>query len=355
MEQAEIVNGLTSKMWVERYLKEGEFAFVAPAESGIREKLPIGAFVSHTNTTELMIVENHEIRDDRGRSSEIVITGRGFETYFENRIVASNKAFPVSGVMVDYPLGAAFTWNQAVTLISNHVLASALIDDNYAIPFLSIMSTVPGSGISIARTVPRGTIYERVLELLAIENIGIKVVRPGTWSPLGAGSPNVALVIHTGVDRSSTIIFSYDTGEIESADYLWSNKKLKNAALITGKWVETTVNLAPIEYARRMMYVNASDIDGSYTSAPSGATLTAVVAAMQQRGLEALASQNDIALTKAQISKEVVKSIYRTDFDVGDIITVSGDYNAVSKMRISEFVEIEDATGESGYPTLTID
>ena len=152
-------------------------------------------------------------------------------------------------------------------------------------------------------------------------------------------------------------MFSYDTGEIVSADYLWSNKKLKNAAMISGKWVQTVVNPTDAGYARRMMYVDATDIDQAFTVAPSTSTsptLAAIVAAMQQRGREALAAQNNIALTKAEVTKQSTLAKYRVDFDVGDYIMVSGDYNEAAPMRVSEYVEIEDSTGESGYPTLTL-
>lgn len=355
MERAEIINGLTSKMWIERYLREGEFTLTAPASSGIREKLPTGSFISHVNSTEIMIVENHEINDSQGNESIVTVTGRGFETYFENRVVGANKSFPVWGTLTDYNLPSGLIWDQAVLMISDHILAANLLDDNDALPYISVLSAVSASGSSVPRTVGRGNLYDKLMALLGIENVGIKVIRPGPWSPLAPGSPNVAVVMHLGVDRTDQVIFSYDTGEIQSADYLWSNKKFKNAALVTGKWVETSVLPVAVEYGRRWMFVSATDIDEGYTTVPSGASLTAVIAAMQQRGTEALASQNEIALTKAQVSKEAAKSIYRTDFDVGDIITVSGDYNEVSAMRVSEYVEIEDQTGESGYPTLTMD
>lgn len=353
MEQGKIINGIRRKMWIERYQKEGEFTLSAPVDSGIRESLPIGSFISHMDSTELMIVENHEISDDQGNQSTITITGRGFETYFENRIVGSNKNFPTSGTVTDYLLAAGYTWNQAVQLINDHISASSLVDDNNAIPYVSVLSTVSGSGISIERPLRRGTLYDRLLELLEIDGLGIKIIRPGKWSPM-PNSPNVIVLIHVGVDRSNEVIFSYETGEIVSADYLWSNRKLKNSALITGKWVETVVNSPEVEYDRRMMYIDASDIDESYQIAPTGGALTAVVAAMQQRGNEILNAQNNIALTKAEASRESVKSVYREDFNVGDLITVSGDYNETSTMIVSEYVELEDENGRSGYPTLTM-
>lgn len=357
LEQGEIVNGLDSKMWIERYRSAGEFKFVADASLGLKEILPTGTLVSHTGTTEVMIVENHEINDQRGKEPQISVTGRGFETFLENRVVGSNQTFPKSGTLAEFVLPADFSWEQAKALIEEYILASELIDDSNALSYVEVLAQVEETGVAVStRTIKRGDVYSRLLEILDADNLGIKIVRPGLWSPLSPSNPNTVMMIHKGVDRSSEVVFSYETGEIESADYLWSNKKVKNAALITGRWVETAViTEGPTGYSRRWMFIDASDIDNSYSAAPTGATLTAVINAMRRRGLDALAAQKDVSLTKAEVSKETLKARYRTDFDVGDLITVNGAFNEVSTMRISEYVEIEDETGVKGYPTLTID
>lgn len=353
MQQGKVINGLKSKMWIERYAQAGDFTFVAPATAAMRNNLPIGSFVSHLDTSEIMIVENHEIVDQKNQESELVITGRGFETFLENRIVGSNKTYPTSGGTLEYAMTAALSWNQIVTLVQNHI-STGLIDPNDAVPYVDIVSQVTGSGPGSARSLKRIDLYSQILELLAIDKLGIRVFRPGIWPLFPTGGTNTTLAVHRGVDRSGQIIFSHDTGEIESAGYLWSNKKLKNTAMVTGRWVETLVTTAATKYARRMMLVEASDIDNQFAVAPAGTDLTNVVAAMQQRGISALAAQNDVALTRAEVSKNASKAVYRKDFDVGDLITVSGDYNENATMRVSEYVEIEDENGKSGYPTLTM-
>lgn len=352
MEEGQLINNLKSKLWIERYLTAGEFKLTSDVSAGLRTILPIGSIISHTDTPEIMIVENHEISKGKGKESELVISGSSFETYLAQRAIGSNKTFPVSGTPVDYSVAAGYTWNQAVTLINNHILLANLINANDEIPYTQAISIVPGTGASEARTFKRGELYSAILELLKIDNLGIRSIRPGGWNPLGAGSANNALVIHKGIDRTASVIFSYDTGELISANYLWSNKRFKNQALVTGTWVETITTTAASKYDKRVMYVDASDIDKQYATAPSGATLTSVVNSMQQRGLEALASQLNTVLTNAEISKEATKAKYRTDFDVGDIITVSGEYNQSAYMRVSEYVEVEDEKGRSAYPTL---
>lgn len=354
MQQGNIINGLKSKMWVERYAAAGEFTFVGDVSSGIRDLLPIGAFVSHVDTAEIMVIENHEINDVKGAESEIIVSGRGFETLFESRIVGSNKAYPTSGAANEFALTAGYLGDQISNLILQHILVANVIDDNDALPYIQVQNQVAAGGESVDRSIKRGPLYDRVLELLGVQGLGVKVIRPGTWSPGGAGSTNSYVVIHAGVDRTDSIIISADTGEIESADYLWSNKAKKNAAMVVSRWVETRVVTADVEYDRRWMIVEATDVDQNFNDAPVGTDLDDIVAILQQRGIEALATQNDIALTKAEVSKNANKAAYRRDFDVGDYITVSGSYNESSIMQISEYVEIEDETGGSGYPTLTV-
>lgn len=349
MEQGEIINNIDSKMWVERYREAGEFSLRASVSSGLRKALPIGSFISHVDTAEIMIVENHEITEERGKNAEIVVSGRGFETFLENRVVGSNQTFPVSPVS-DYSFGVNYSAQYAKILIEENISATYLLDDDNELPWVLVVADVITGDVSEQRVIPRGNVYERLLEMLEIVDLGVKIIRPG----MGADATSTTINIHQGVDRSATVIFSYDTGEIDQADYLWSNKKLKNAALLSGKWVENVILTADAKYNRRMMLVDTSDLDGSLTEIPTGDVLDYILAAMYQRGLQALAAQRDLALTKAEVSRENTRSVYRRDFNVGDLVTVSGDYNETAKMRVSEYVEIEDETGQSAYPTLSL-
>lgn len=358
MEQGILINGLKSKMWIERYRDSGEFTLTAGADFNVKAQLPIGSFISHTDTPEIMVVENHEIKDSKDKESEIVITGRSFEAILENRIVRFNRNYPFStsspdGLTDDFFVGTITCASGAVYLGSYNTQTVYVIDDDDALLWIIFQLIGSPGGASVQRWVKLGTLYERFIELLAIDNLGVKIIRPGSWS---AQSPSTVIGVHKGVDKSKEIIRSYDTGEVESIDYLWSNKHLKNAALVAGKWVEVMVkNIALKEYDRRFMRVDGKDIDGDFTTTPTGADYTNVVNAMTQRGTEALSNQNEIAITKAEVAKAAVKYTYRKDYNVGDLITVSGDYNEISVMRISEYVEIEDETGEYGYPTLTFD
>lgn len=355
MEQGDFFNDFLSKMWVERYRDAGEFRLTAKASSRAREALPIGSFISHTGTPEIMIVENHEVTDEREGEPQIIITGRGFETILEGRVVGSQRAFPNTGFS-DWTMSSDYSWNHVKLLILQHIDADYLFNVADEIPYVEPTVSIVGTSVAAERGVPNGDLYQRVLEILTEENLGLRIIRPSITSPL-VGSPNVALDIHVGEDRTDEVVFSYDTGEIESSEYLWSRKASRNSALIRGRWVETRVDTPGVtNYNRRTMYLEAPDVDEAFTSAPVGTDLTDVVAKLEQRALQAIALATDISFNKAEVSQEHFSLAYRKDFNVGDLITVSGAYPEVTTTRrITEFVEIEDETGIKAYPTLTMD
>lgn len=354
LDQGELINGIKSKLWIERYRELGEFDFTSNIDTMMHLQLPIGTLISHTESNEVMVVENHEINEDDEKQTEIKITGRSFESFLENRIVGSNKNWPTEASgSEEYVLSENFTWDQAVTLIKDHIYLSELIDPEDAILNVEVITNILDTGELFERVVKRGDLYSRLVELMTIDDLGIKIIRPGIRSPLGFDNTNMAMIIHKGQDLSNDITFSHTTGEIKSAEYLWSNKKLKNAALISGRWLETVIKEDSTEYSRRMMFVDASDLDSSYEEAPTEPDRSDILFAMFVRGIAALVSQKDLVLVKAEPIKNLSTYKYREHYEVGDIITVDGQYNETASMRISEYVEIEDENGESGYPTFS--
>jgi hypothetical protein len=348
LEQGRMIKGAKNVMWVERYRDPGEFEIQAPLSSGLREFLPAGTFVSHADTFEFMIVESHEISEEEGEDPLLKITGRSFETYLENRIVGVNQARS-SSTIVEYNLAAANTWNQAVTLINDHILNTT--DPNDALGNIQATTTITGTGTNEARVIARGNVHAKLMELLAIDDIGIYSNRRSTFP---GGNPTFStLSIHAGVNKSSSVIFSWKSGDLDSADYLFSDKKLKNSALVLGRYVYTMVDTGPTKYDRRIALVDGTDLDGNLSAPPTGGALTTIIGKMQTRGRQALKSQNRLSLSRADIS-DVTKYQYRRDFKVGDFVTLDANYGQIAVMRVVEYAEIEDENGESGHPTLAI-
>ena len=344
----EPVSNYDSIMWIERYKEAGEFTLTAKLSSGIIGLLPLGSILSHAKTYEACIVENIEISESAATDPIVTITGRSLLSYLEYRIVGLALVNPATVPYTQYTLAATNVPNQISTLINQHI------------PELNayLTCTIEAAGsATTSRIIQRQDVYKAVLDLLGLEDLGIRVVRRNSDGAFNSTSLTKTLYhVHSGDDLSNSVIFSWDYGELESASYLFSIKNYKNTALIQSKYVETIVYDSPISpepYDKRVMLVNASDIDESLTVTPSGATLAAIIAAMNARGIEALANQRILDISNVDISK-TTSYTYRTDYDIGDIVSISGNYGIIEKRRVIEFVEIEDENGETGYPTLSV-
>lgn len=352
MADGEFILPRTSTTWIERYRDAGTFTVIGDAYSGIREQMPIGAFISHTDTDEIMKVETHQIKDDGVSNPVLTITGRSVEApILENRVVGSDIVYPTVGAPVDYTVNDWNTWDQAKIVIENHIVAAKIEHDHKsAIPYFRVATAITGSapGTQEKRTIARGPVYAEVLKILAVDKLGIRVKRPR------GGLTDTTIYIHRGTDRSRTVVFSWAAGDITNADYLWSDLKMKNAAFVVGKWLQTFVDTAKTGVDRRVMLVDASDIDQAQETVPSGDARALLIAAMKIRGKEALAKQNNVVLVSAQANQNSQRPIFRTEYDVGDIVSVTGEFNTESKMRVTEHVEIEDQDGKISYPTLSL-
>jgi hypothetical protein len=343
------INNYDSVMWIERYDKAGEFEITAKLSSGIVGFLPPGTIISHTKTYEACIVENIEISESSSMDPTVKISGRGLISYFDYRIVGLSLAEAETPTIppTQYELAANNLQTQIMNLINSEIgtLEGYIICTTQAL-------TLPQD----ARIVKRQSVYEAALELLSLGNLGIRVVRKNYLGAVNALSATKSLIyIYRGNDLSSSVIFSWESGELESASYLLSNKTYRNVALVQGTYTEAVVydnSLPEDAYGKRVMLVDASDIDKSLVYVPTGSELTDILNALQARGYEALANQNILNLSNVDLAKSTSYK-YRTNYNLGDIVSISGNYGVIEKRRVVEYVEIEDETGETGYPTLS--
>jgi hypothetical protein len=342
LESGEAINNIDSVMWTERYSDPGEFEITAQLSTGLKEFLPLGTLISHADTMEVMIVENHEIKEKTKEDPAIVVTGRTLDSFLEHRMVGMTMAAS-SATVAEYILPLDLSWNQAVKLINDHLSLTNVV----------AATTATGPGTSELRTINRGDAFKALQDILGIDDLGIRTIRRNPFGVPGGSNTQTNLIVHRGVDRSDSVIFSWKGGDLDSADYLFTDKKRKTAALVVGRYIFVIVSQGPNNYDRREMIVSADDIDGHLTAPPTGSALTTVMNKMITRGRQALASQNQIVISRTDISN-LTNYQYRRDFNVGDFVSLDGNYGEIVVMRVTEYVEIEDENGESGHPTLAI-
>lgn len=344
------INGATSISWTERYREPGEFEIVAPVSSGLIQFLPLGTIISHTNTLSACIVENHNIKDKEDIDPVVSITGRSLEVVLEDRIVGANLVTAIGQLVVPYTIDANPTWEQAVQVINEHIAYPDDVTD-VLLNFYA-WASIPGTWTTEPRTFPRDTVHKAVLDILGVDNLGIKVVRRNPFGVEGTDG-TTHFIIHSGYDRTQEVILSWQTGDLGEAEYLWSNRVYRNSAMVVGQYVNVRVdNPAYHGYSRTMIVVPGDDIDSYLSTAPLAGSpeLAAIVAAMRVRGNQALSNLNEINLIRADMS-ETSNYQYRVDYNVGDIVTVDGNFGEIAPMRVVEYVEIQDENEERGHPT----
>lgn len=354
------VTGYDSVTWIERYRDPGTFVIEGLARNNLLEQLPLGSFISHPDTYEVMVVENHEVKDDPTKDRVVKISGRSLEVLLERRLFGINQDWDVLGNPTEYlyinelTLAAGNTWQQAVDLINAHIKTPLNGSDQMA--NLEARTYISGDSYeSVVRVIKRGDLHKRVVELLAQDDLGIRVVRKHSHTSIFPSSDVYSqFLIHNGNDVSSEVIFSNETGDIESADYLWSIKSLKNTAYVVGSNLELVVegeNPVPTGEDRLYLYVDASDVDETWDDTKTLGETETYAANMRTRGRQELAAYNESILAAVDISKRSSYQ-YRQDYDIGDIVKVLGDFGVVERMRIVENAEIYDEKGFKSYPTL---
>lgn len=354
------INGIKSAMWVERYRDPGEFEIKAPVSSGLRTFLPIGTLISHVNTREVMMVETIEL-DENVKDTEPIleIKGRSLESWLKQRNVGEDiETFIFLGDrhyvnMNDYALAFDTSWAQAVQMLEDHITAVFNVPNDEVSGFVPISDQQHiGPSTTEARIMRKGSLHTALLELLAIDDFGIKIIRPNAGN---VDPTSTEFRIHNGVDLIDTVVFSHAFGDLEKARYFWSDIALKTEYYCISTYFQLRSDDNDTGFLRRIAIVDCTDIDGHLADddVTDGVISAAVAKAMDIRGRMVLRMQTATNLLSTDVSKST-RFQFRKDYDVGDLVTVNGNYDISAIMRVTEHVEFQDENGEYGYPTLSI-
>ena len=379
------INNVDEVLWVERYLEAGEFTIKCEATEDLRQKLVPGTYLSHTETAEVMMVESQIIDETKDGDLRIEASGRSIEAILmENRLV-TNFAYTHQNQLHEYlddpypsNFGDSFysfrpsSWGHVKYLIDKYVGFSTSRDSFDTLETI-IYSDIPSGRLwDPELTYYEGfapklsNVYTNVKELLASTNSGIKVDRNRTETEYL--THRYKFVVHQGQHKND-IVFSISAGDLESVRYLWQFEP----------WIRCYANSNhdgfpfPTEYPAAMYpgFPNP-DNDGVYypPGIPGGQYAVNIKSITTDAG-DLTAYHNDLALVKRilnnsanlEIAKNKKSTIidakanknprykYKIDYDIGDLVWVSGSYEESSMMRVVEHAQFFDHTGTTSLPT----
>lgn len=357
-ERATFLSDVESYIWVERYQRPSSFEIVAPVSSGYKDSVPLGSFVGAMSSLDLMVVESHEIKETIDEDPKITITGRSLTTILEQRVVGANIN-PIdpydTGYLDPYYMFTQGLHNVIASTINDHITSNLTHDQDDSLAYIVADSLIPiqiGDPYEL-KLIERGPLSERVLELLKEGDYGLRAIRPNEYGEFDSSTEKLKLAVHKGRDKSREVVFSYDSGDLTEVHYFWTNKGFRTSALVIGKFTEVVVNLPGEHLDRRRMFINAQDIENGYTEPPMGADLISVQNLLTKRGEQILKAQSEVNISSVDVSAQA-RYNWRVDYDIGDIVTVVGNFGTSQKMRVVEYVESSDLDGEVvSHPVLS--
>lgn len=376
------IEGIEKITWVERYNQPGEFIIIGDPVP-LATNLPLGRFISHSGTDDVMVVETHFIdeSEDSEYPKKLQVKGTCITNYImQNRVVHRRAPYDEEETFWsysgydDFAVKAAYyetgpstisVVNLLVQLLNNHLTEASGLNEN--IENLINMSYVD-SDILFGNYVTDKLPYlnKAVYKILLESDIGLKAVRPGpnrayledpdfianfysgSWDP----KEMIFFVVHGGNDLSDSVIFDINNGDVHNARYLWTNKHDKNSFYsATKEYVQRWFNedLGTLGgWLRKELRLEHQDYDPLEVGEGYE---TLIWIALNQRGREAirLAQSQGIILDALGTTNSGPK--YGIHYRVGDIVKVFGNYGVNQNMRVSEIAFTQDKDKEFVVPT----
>lgn len=390
----DLVEGFSSIIWTERYNVPGDFEFRTPDIDRVRGALPLECLVSLRETTEVAMVETHEIEKDDDGEDVLVVRGRTLDFFIEHRVVTSewrwyNKPWRMHRNYTIAQTVEVILWNFFVNNSDAPVLGLGQNDywiysgDYYRIKNSVVTDTTPSPepGESRRRWLRDGPIDDKFWTYLIRGDLGFRTWRPPSrggrvWVAAGRGNPNIGIWhkepwedindlrwdIYNGLDRTvdqldnPNVIFTYDQGHLSDAKYLFNRKDHKDLISVAsdagGQNEFYSNDIQPTGFDMRQMFYDI----GPTPEYPPDATQAErdawwdFIEDIQDTAMVQLQKQNRGRFILSTGISPTAPYVYGVDYNLGDKVTVKAEYGGQRTMVVTEYTRTQDAEGERGFP-----
>lgn len=397
-----LIEGWNSLIWTERYQPSGEFILRTPRIAETAALLPEDSLVSLRDSKEVMIVEDLFVEDKSGTKS-LVVKGRAFDTFLDKRVVTGEYGKKWE-TRETYPPAVAISiilWCKIFApddSIPSHIRGD-LMNELDAVPDVFASMTMPSYMTTPNKYwwLENATVLKLVNDILQETNLGIRSIRPPfvqpEWvdpyplpgpidygdetlyyefvvmsgDPGSVGIPDIIvptpgehlglrLDIYKGLDRTvnqsdrTPVIFSYGAGDLEDPNYLLTSKAHATTVEVQSDLGNLTVPRAG-EAGLSGLSRKVSLLDVGSTERAYGAASSTLNSYLTQKANVELKARERLRLLDGDVSQSP-RYVYGRDYNLGDHVTIRGEYGFDEDMYVSEYVRTHDELGEKGFPTL---
>ena len=404
LQPVEIVENLSSIHWVDKFNESGEFTLESPDIDNLMRKLPPGTYLGNNLDDSMMYVETHSVRTDDQGVSKLTIKGGGGTSFLKHRYLVEKNYAGIDDC--EYEVKNITPWDLMLFLLNNANDMSFLPNEAYTLGFPYRYYTVNSSteaykGKPITRyEINRESCYAAMADVASSYGLGFRLARP--TNPAWSGP---VLDIRPGriLTNQDNPMFSAHRGDFRSEAY---EHDIKDTAHVVGCFVKSyaahrsmygTTYFGDYVHRARLIDLPNSEPRASVTRSAQKAT-EGIANVFQSFGeasqtvgetvlnlffgdfsvianaisdlfgaiykLEILKYQEEVVASKAELyaqmsinskkySFEVSPSAsakYKTDYRLGDIVTLQPSFGDMVDMRVNAYVRSEDESGYREYP-----
>lgn len=329
-----VIDCYQSLIWTKRYYTCGDFELYIPADDSLLPYLKEDNFIARDDDDSVMIIEAVNIQTDAENGDFFIVSGRSLESVLSRRVVMTqtvvNAADVVQGIK---QLIVSQTGNGNPS--SYRAFPNLVIDDSLEVPE-NLLTQFTGT-----------VLLDAVSQICKRFGIGFKMAVTRSQN-----SFQITLSFYEGSEVDVT--FSPEFDNLINSKYVCDYSTFANYAIVAGEGEgvnRITMNVprstpTPSGFSLREMFVDARDMSSNNGGISSGDYMKM----LSERGMEKLAERDVTQSFEAEIEPQMTYK-YKSDYNLGDIVTVTNEYGVTAKPRIIEIIESWDETGYTVVPT----
>lgn len=322
------ITGIISLVWTERYKQSGDFTLVMdpinnPLYRPILGSLQGGWYLENSASDYLMQIYTVERGVDQDGHQILTLSGHSWEKRLEDRFVAADVNFPFEPfVTTNRPLRIA-------SRIVERTIVEGVLGQTDVVEDFSVAQASAAGEIQ-TNEYDYDNLYTSVQEVTDVVEGGFRVYMDKT-------DRSLEFLAYTGVDRTNTVFFSSDIGNLVVERSLETLDNFKNTAIMVTQ--NGPVTIAGREsHVKRPIVIDAKDYNNQQMDA------------LRRIAHDELRKHKYQSLVEGEVY-DGVNYRYKQHYNLGDIVSVTNQHGIVSESRVVEYVRTYERTGSKAFPT----
>lgn len=327
-----IIDNFTSLQWTRRYYKSGEFELQCALTSENLQLLQRENIIYKKDDIEAGYIEYRNLKQDQEGKEILVVKGKFLTSYLNRRII----------------------WGTEVLNTTAEIAMRTLVNDNCINPTDTnriinnlILGNLNNFTPAVSYQVSYANLSDELENLSNISDIGHRV-------NFDMSNNKLIFDIYSGLDRSANqnvnprAIFSKEFENILEQEYVDSLNNYRNLALVGGIGEDTARKMATVGNSSGLDRFEIFNDQKGLSNVVDNVTMsdTDYTNLLIGKGNETLAETKEIKTFDSKINLNSNLK-YKTDFDLGDIVTcISKKWAITLNSRITEIEEIYEEQGK---------